>query len=156
MQKSGGKNLEVAELVTVIRQVAIGQPYWLQSRFVTLAASNAESLQEAPQIEVPNNPSPLAVLRRNLRRSGIRRIEAALAEVTTQLQNLDLSLVDRAVLAGRQRELRTARWLVGRLLATPALPLEPRAAEAEPSNRFVSTQPALESRIQIVQTQQMR
>jgi DNA-binding NarL/FixJ family response regulator len=141
------KNLEVAELVDVIRQVAIGQSYWLPP--LATRPSNAALPQEAPQVELLK-PSPLAVLRRNLRRSGIQRIEAALADVTAQLQNLDLSIVDRAVLAGRQRELRAARWLVGRLLATPALPLESPVSEAMPSERFVST-PTLENRIQISQ-----
>jgi hypothetical protein len=44
-----------------------------------------------------------------------------LEQVNAELQDLDLSLLDRAVLAGRQRELRAARWVVQRLLATPAL-----------------------------------
>ncbi|NJR65227.1 MAG: hypothetical protein HC772_07730, partial [Leptolyngbyaceae cyanobacterium CRU_2_3] len=62
---------------------------------------------------------PLTRFRRNIRQSGLRQINAALAEVNAELLNLDLSLVDRAVLAGRQRELRAARKLVQWLLATP-------------------------------------
>jgi DNA-binding NarL/FixJ family response regulator len=148
------KNLEVAELVTVIRQVAIGQSYWRHR--ATLPISNPVPLEETPQAQSVKQPLPLAVLRRNLRRSGIQRIEVALADVTAQLQNLDLSIIDRAVLAGRQRELRVAQWLVGRLLATPALPSESLASETKPSDRFVSTQPTLENRIQIFPNQSVQ
>lgn len=56
-----------------------------------------------------------------MRISGLQQIDAALTEITAQLRNLDLSDLDRALLAGRRRELLAARWLVSRLLATPEL-----------------------------------
>ncbi|MGI0484406.1 DUF3685 domain-containing protein [Pantanalinema rosaneae CENA516] len=64
------------------------------------------------------NENPLAVLRRNLRRSGLRQIDAAIAQLEAQLQNPNLSLADQVFLAGRRRELRAARWVVNRLLTT--------------------------------------
>ena len=65
---------------------------------------------------------PLDRWRRNLRLSGMRQIDTALAELTGQLQLPGLSLWDREFLKGRCRELRTARWLVNRLLASSRRP----------------------------------
>jgi hypothetical protein len=60
-------------------------------------------------------------IRYRLRRSGISQIEALMDELSDELKNLDLSLLDRAVIAGRYRELRAARGLVNWLLATPGI-----------------------------------
>lgn len=111
------KQTEPADLAVIIRRIGAGQTYWRQT------SVESAGLRENAESRVP---APLAVFRRNLRRSGLRQIEAALAEVTAELQNLDLSLIDRAVLAGRQRELRASRWLVSRLLATPRLVEDPQ------------------------------
>jgi DNA-binding NarL/FixJ family response regulator len=145
------RNLTPADFVAVMRQVAAGQPYWgqpyreqpdwsqpsgsLSGRGqpdsdlapVTLSAPRDSSLSPAP--------APLSAFRRNLRRSGLRQIEAVLTEVNKELQDLDLSLLDRAVLAGRQRELRVARWVVKRLLATPALENQAQFQPPSPTPR---------------------
>lgn len=114
------KQADVADWVTAIRQVAAGQSYWM--------ASSPQSRRRSSQSNRPSGPfspagriSPFTLLRRNLRISGIRQIENALDEVTRQLQTDELSLLDQAIWAGRHRELRAARWLVSRLLATPTL-----------------------------------
>jgi DNA-binding NarL/FixJ family response regulator len=107
------KQTEPTELITAIRRVAGGQAVW-PSQAPNLSQPIPTSLQP-----IHRSRAPLARFRRNLRLSGTQQIEAALAEINAQLQNLDLSLLDRAVLAGRQRELRAARWLVTQLLATP-------------------------------------
>lgn len=120
------KRTEAAELVAIIRRVASGDPIWMSS-----SMHLAEQIPDNINI-VRYSPTPLASLRRNLRLSGLRQIEIALTDVTNALQNLDLSLLDRAMLAGRQRELRTARWLVKRLLATPNLS-EPSQNAAAPN-----------------------
>ncbi|MGJ3246382.1 MAG: DUF3685 domain-containing protein [Elainellaceae cyanobacterium] len=114
------KQAEVAELMAAIRRVAGGQSYWM--------AASPQSRRRSSRADRPSGAfmpssriSPLALLRRNLRISGIWKIEHALDEVTQQLQTGDLSLLDQAIWAGRHRELRAARWLVSRLLATPNL-----------------------------------
>jgi DNA-binding NarL/FixJ family response regulator len=91
----------VTELVQAIRRVAAGQTVW-----------NLEMLQSVD----PSRVSPLAVMRQNVRSSGLRQIEAALAQLTAELQSSNLSPVDRALLRGQQRELRAAKWLVKKLL----------------------------------------
>lgn len=80
------------------------------------------------------NENPLVVLRRNLRRSGLRQIDAAIAQLEAQLQNPDLSLADQIFLTGRRRELRTARWVVNRLLVSQgaAVPEPPTVTPPSP------------------------
>lgn len=145
------KATEVKELIAVIRQVATGQPVWIQPspqlpspqwgiRSQEPAARGQETQQrgaisDSPRASPPQLPNPLSLFRRNLRLSGIRQIDAALAELAAELQNLDLSLLDRAIAAGRYRELQTARWMVRRLLATPAI------ADQEPENRQIRESP---------------
>ena len=117
------KNLECDVMATVMRLVAAGQPYWNAASPSATAATVGESPASSPR-RIPASRSAqlrLAPFRRKLRLSGIQQIEAALSEVRAELQNLDLSLLDRAILAGRSRELRAARWIVSGLLATPSL-----------------------------------
>lgn len=115
------KNLPVDQLERTMRQVARGRASW------------TTWLLEGSQNRTPTAPMTtddvglLAIARRNLRVSGLRRIDTVLADVTRQLKMRDLSLWEQAILAGRRRELRASRWLVSHLLATPALP------EPEPS-----------------------
>ncbi|NMG10496.1 DUF3685 domain-containing protein [Brasilonema sp. UFV-L1] len=86
---------------------------------------------------------PFVQLRKHLRLSGTRYIEATLGEVTAQLQVPGLPLLDRALLAGQRRELLAARWLLNRLLTSP---LEKRqdvksdSRHVSASNDFSSTQ----------------
>jgi DNA-binding NarL/FixJ family response regulator len=122
------KDSGVQQLETVIRHIASGQPCWIQPS-PTQISVRTTTPSVAPNV-APKSISPFAIARRNLRIYGIRQIEATLAEVNAQLQNLDLPVLDRAVLAGRRRELWAARWLVKRLLGTPNLPEEPQS-EAE-------------------------
>lgn len=115
------KGTAVAELVTAIRQVATGQNYWdpAIAASVTAHAPDATSpvLRAATSVSLVG---PFAQLRRNLQASSLTQIETALAEVNAQLKNPALSVLERAILAGRWRELRASRWLVNQLLATPA------------------------------------
>jgi DNA-binding NarL/FixJ family response regulator len=137
------RDLAPDDFVAVMRQVAAGQPYWHQTSRPELSQISRDQVSRVSRVsrgtdasgsrtsaafsdpvserDLRPTPAPLATFRRQLKRSGLQQIEAALAEVHQELQDLDLSLLDRAVLAGRQRELRAARWLVRRLLATPAL-----------------------------------
>jgi DNA-binding NarL/FixJ family response regulator len=98
-------------LAIAIRRTAMGQPFW-----------PATELIPSPPLRPAVSPvGPLAYVRRDLRQSGTQRIDQTLQEIVAGLRSPNLSLLDRAVLAGRYRELKASRWLVKRLLATPAL-----------------------------------
>ena len=101
------------ELVDAIRLVGTGQFYWSQPSVVQMPESQLESSQ--PKSQAGFLPTVL----NNIRLSGLRQIEASLTEVTAELQNARLSLLDRAILAGRQRELKAARSILYKLLGKP-------------------------------------
>lgn len=104
------KGVAIFELVGAMRQVAAGRSYWVESGFTS---------QNEQLIHSSGATSPLATLRNRLRLSGLRQIDATLAQVTAQLQVPGLPLLDQAFLAGQRRELLAARWLVNQLLAAP-------------------------------------
>ncbi|KZL50464.1 regulator [Nodularia spumigena CENA596] len=104
------KGTPISQLVAAMEKVADGGSYWfLEQRRV-----------EPTTYPMTPSPSlPLARVRKNWYLSGIGYIEAALAEVTAQLQTPGLPLIDRAVFAGQRRELLASRWLLTRLLVSP-------------------------------------
>lgn len=126
------RGMKPNDLLAVIRRVANGQPYWMDiSSWEGGIREQDSGIRSQPtgiegQRNLAKNPalsqSPIrrgiTRLRRNLRLSGIQQIDAVLTDVDAQLRSLDLSDLNRAVLAGRQRELRVSRWLVNRLLTT--------------------------------------
>ncbi len=136
------KGSAIADWVTAIRQVAAGDSYWQQDR---------QPLVSATSVLTTTPPGPLAVLRRNVRASGVRQIDAAIAELNTQLNYSNLPVLDQLLLAGRQRELKAARWLVNRLLKPPqparltdpaiARPVSP-SYPSTPVPRLVETDPS--------------
>jgi len=103
------KGTPVSELVTVIEAVAAGNSYWLTER---VSRENSPIVAPAPRL-------PLAGWRHNLHSSGLSYINTALQEVTAKLQIPGLPILERAVLAGRRRELLASRWLVNQLLILP-------------------------------------
>ncbi len=105
------KATAVSELVNIIRQVAAGERYWQE----TPTTRTTSQISSTPRPLPPN--STFSLLRDRLHQSGVRQIDAALAQVTAELQNPPPSSLDRAVLAGRRRELLASRWLVDWLLA---------------------------------------
>lgn len=125
------KGTATAELIAAIREVAGGGTYW----------SNVKSLpalvprQPSAEVRMPAKSDarasrPLANLRRTLSLPGLRQIDATIENLTVQLQNPALSDLDRAVLQGRRRELRAARWLVNQVLAPNSLPPAPQPPSA--------------------------
>ena len=104
------KGTAVAELVTAMTELANGNSYW---REVTVSTA----LNPSPQTTASR--LPLAQFRQNLYSSGISYIETTLKAVTEQLQIPGLPILERAILAGRRRELLTARWLLNQLLLAP-------------------------------------
>ncbi len=136
------KGTPISELVTAMREVVCGRSYWFgeaegvggdggvqedggKEELISLPLSSTRT-PPIPHSPTPVRaglprpyPLPLARLQNNLRLSGINYINASLAQVTAQLQVPGLPLVDRAILAGKRRELLTAGWLLNRLLASP-------------------------------------
>lgn len=118
------KGTPIAELVTVIETVAAGNSYWLNER---VNRGNLSVVAPAPRL-------PLAEWRQNLHTSGVSYIDAALQEVTAQLEIPGLPILERAVLAGRRRELLASRWLLSQFLILPQekqQPLTPKLREVE-------------------------
>ncbi|GET43687.1 DUF3685 domain-containing protein [Microseira wollei] len=105
------KGTAVSELVNIIRQVAAGERYWQE----TPTTRPTSQIPSPPRLLPPN--STFSLLRQRLHQSGLRQIDAALAQVTAELQNVARSTLDQAILAGRRRELLASRWLVEWLLA---------------------------------------
>lgn len=97
------KGSSILDLVNCIRQVAAGQTAWAP-----------EMLQ---QLTLPQQGR--SGLGATLRATGLRQIETALIELDRELRQERLSAIDRRILAGRRRELNTARWLLKRLLPSP-------------------------------------
>jgi DNA-binding NarL/FixJ family response regulator len=102
-----GKSLPAASLVAIMRRVANGQPYWMP-----LGGQVQRSATSRVARSVKRS------WRSRLRDSGLSQIDTVMAELAQELQGYDLSLLERAIAAGRYRELRAARWLVSNLWAT--------------------------------------
>lgn len=116
-QSYGLKAENPTELLHRLRRLAVGENVW-----------PVDGILISPTVQPVNTgranraiATPLAVFKRNVRISGTRQIEATLASLLTQLDRSDVLGIDRFVIEGRCRELRTARWLVQRLLATGEL-----------------------------------
>jgi DNA-binding NarL/FixJ family response regulator len=130
------KTTKAAELLEALRRVATGQTYWPTQLVtavdsVTPTESAWPSRDRLPTPPTPTTLHPLRALWQNQRLSGLAQIDAALAHVTNQLRQPGLPVLERAVLAGRWRELRVARWVVNRWLA-PATPPTPRDRSVTP------------------------
>jgi DNA-binding NarL/FixJ family response regulator len=104
------KGTPLTELVVAMQEVADGGSYWFRE-IETITTPNSP-------LPTPHSPLPFSKLRNNLRLSGIGYINTTLAAVTAQLQVPGLPVLDRAVLAGKRRELLAARWLLNRLLVS--------------------------------------
>ncbi len=109
------KGTAVSQLVDAIRQVGAGEFDW-----------DLESVVQSSEFQLQRSQSEtqaglLPTWLNNIRLSGLRQIEAALVEVDRELQNSHLSVLDRAIVAGRQRELKAARALIKRLLGESAI-----------------------------------
>ena len=104
------KGTDLSVLVPALRQVASGEVYW--SELV-----QGQNLAPVEASDVIQSRSSLLL---QIRQSGLRQIDTAIAQVTNQVQNPNLSTLDWFILTGRRRELRTARWLVNQLLPVAA------------------------------------
>lgn len=123
------KSAPPSEWLRVLQRIAAGETELPQADLIVAPADFEEQPTTASGGRSLQASRPFALLRRHLRRSGIRQMDAALAELIAQLEQSNLSRVDRWIVEGHCRELRAARWLVHRLLATPTL------AELDASDR---------------------
>ncbi|MFB2772088.1 DUF3685 domain-containing protein [Pelatocladus sp. BLCC-F211] len=115
------KGTPVTDLVAIMQAVADGDTYWY-------GFHDTKTEQSPPSSDRPLSPSPHRFLTRlleNWRLSGNAQINANLAAVTTKLQIPGQPILERAVLAGQQRELLAARWLINHLLTTSTSQPEP-------------------------------
>ncbi|MEH2100249.1 MAG: DUF3685 domain-containing protein [Nostoc sp.] len=135
------------ELVAAIQEVANGGSYWFGDAEAIITPNSPPPSTDAINRVSPHSPLPFSKLRNNFRLSGIANIESTLAAVTAQLQVPGLPVLDRAILAGRRRELLAARWLLNRLLVSSQEKQEEISiADESPLN------PSLSSAIQQRQT----
>lgn len=111
------KGTKPEELIIAIRQVASGELY-LGDRI----GDNILQINQTKQsvTNLPDEPvNVIAIIRHNLYLSGLRRIDKSLHEVRSILDMANQKqLSDRLakmVLAGQERELQVARWLVHQL-----------------------------------------
>jgi DNA-binding NarL/FixJ family response regulator len=89
--------------------------------------ARSEIAVNLPEREPANFPTPSFIrppdiwmrLRIGLRRSALEQIATVMAEIEAERHRGRSSLMMEAMLAGRYRELKAARWLMQRLLATP-------------------------------------
>ncbi|NEO53970.1 MAG: DUF3685 domain-containing protein [Okeania sp. SIO3B5] len=116
------KGISISELVTIIRQVANGQSYWVNSSIREDVPENHGKVTTSNlKVQTANF---FKTLRYNVCNSGLKQIDLSLAEITSQLdesvKNLDrnnlTSLLNVAINSGQRRELLTARWIVNQLL----------------------------------------
>ncbi|MEH2114533.1 DUF3685 domain-containing protein [Nostoc sp.] len=112
------KGTPLSELVAAIQEVANGGSYWFGDAEAIIIPNSPLPSRDAINRISPHSPLPFSKLRNNLRLSGNTDIDATLAAVTAQLQVPGLPVLDRAILAGRRRELLAARWLLNRLLVS--------------------------------------
>jgi DNA-binding NarL/FixJ family response regulator len=148
------KGVDIPELVTAVRRVATGQPYWFEG---TLPPALAPIPPRVVAVSVRR--TPLEKLRHNLRQSGLQQIDQAIAQLNSQLQHPQLTLLDQLILTGRRRELKASHWLVTRLLPAGAetsqtsipapntssvkLPQPPAVESTDASTRAQSSPPVL-------------
>ncbi|MEO0532840.1 MAG: DUF3685 domain-containing protein [Cyanobacteria bacterium P01_A01_bin.123] len=104
----GARGMPVAQLVQLVRQT-IAQ---------SMGALPTQSLDPAAAVASAQSPGLWTALRRQMRQVGVQQIDTVINAVNAELET-NLSLFAWIVLTGRRRELRAARWLTQRLLATP-------------------------------------
>ncbi len=112
------RTADAAQILATLRRIQAGETAWLLEPGGSLAPAATLSSRQ------------LLSWQQRLRASGLRQMDTQMTQLASQLQNARLSPLTRAVLAGRYREVRAARWLVSHLLPTPSTALAPRAGKS--------------------------
>ncbi|MGB3492871.1 MAG: DUF3685 domain-containing protein [Elainellaceae cyanobacterium] len=130
------------EWLRSLKRVVAGETVLPDAASLTVPLSSSPTAPATSPASERAIARPFALLRRNLRQSGIRQIEADLATVLAQLDHPNLERLDRLIIEGQCRELRTARWIVSHLLATPRLQetQETESTSSEVSSRGSSAE----------------
>ncbi len=136
------KGTPISELIIAMQHTGGGNSYWIyQSQ--QLREWNGETLEETLLPKRKSQNSLIYKLRNNLRESGTSYIKPNLTEVTRQLQIPGLTVLNKAILAGRRRELLAAQWLLDNLVDSLPAQDETTANPLIPSPELAS--PKLES-----------
>jgi DNA-binding NarL/FixJ family response regulator len=99
------KGIAIRELISAIHTVISGNCLFLFP------------IPTRSQATIPNSPSLISRYLNNLKSSGNRYIQANLVQVRGKLQIPGIPLLEKAVLAGKQRELLAASWVLNNILA---------------------------------------
>lgn len=125
------KGISLGDLVPLLNRIAVGERYWLES----LSQLNQESLVS---VSAQKTATFINKMRVFLVQPGLRQIDEAIAEVTTELQQTieqfdpgdTVSVLNRLIVAGRRRELLAARWIASQFLPSS----RQQSVENSPSN----------------------
>ncbi|MEA5599207.1 DUF3685 domain-containing protein [Rivularia sp. UHCC 0363] len=124
------KGTPVSELIVAMQQVAEGNSYWTNQP-EEFGEWESEKIGKIERNKGKSQKSQIILvnkLRNNLYGSGTNYIKVNLAEVTRQLQIPGLTVLNKAILAGRRRELIAAQWLLDNLVNSP----QPQQVETNP------------------------
>ncbi|MEB3218797.1 MAG: DUF3685 domain-containing protein [Nostocales cyanobacterium 94392] len=126
------KGTPVSELIVAMEEIAQGNSYWVNQaqEYNDWQSDKIEHHKGKYQNSLVNK------LRNNLHGSGTNYIKANLKEVTRQLQIPGLTLLNKAILAGRRRELIAAQWLLDNLAVPPQLQQQPRSNPFTPATEL--------------------
>ncbi|HEY9691652.1 MAG TPA: DUF3685 domain-containing protein [Oculatellaceae cyanobacterium] len=148
------KGTEINVLVQAIRQLLAGQEYWHDLPTINYSIQDsgiASNLIDSTASGIYDRPTIHSrTWHHQARRNGIQQINNSLAEVTSQLENPNLSNLDWLFWSGRRRELLAARWLVNQLLPADVVILQPVQNTELP---LVDSQPADRAKNPIVRKQ---
>jgi DNA-binding NarL/FixJ family response regulator len=117
----------ILDLISGIRKIAAGENSW------------APEILQQVTIGTENKTGNL---RDRLRLASLDRIETTLTKLNNNLNLERLSGLDRLILTGRKRELKTARWLVKRLFPPPII--DSSQLNLDNSNILISLPPQTE------------
>ena len=120
----GARGMAVGDLDRLIQQLAGPQRQPVPAASLGVSPgqrtpNSSPTLGAAPTPTAQPVPPLLTALRISLRLSSVQQIEAVMAQIEAEQYRGRGSLLSEALLAGRYRELKAARWLVRKLLATP-------------------------------------
>ncbi len=120
------KGTPVSELIVAMQQVAKGNSYWIHET-QQLKQWEGETIGQPLLPKRKSQNSLINKLRDNWHLSGTNYIKTSLTEVTRQLQIPGLTVLNKAILAGRRRELLAAQWLLDNLVDSPQTQQNPNS-----------------------------
>jgi DNA-binding NarL/FixJ family response regulator len=123
------KGTAMEELVAVMEAIVAGEKRWAPQAIAQLSILSSAPAPSPQQ----RRWSAFASLRQSIRASGLTQMSARLTQLERQRRNPQLSWLERQVLAGREREIWAAQWLV-RQLPAPELPQPPENRSEDPAD----------------------